>query len=90
MKRLVLGIVLAFSMSGQLSAQEIERARSKPADPVPAAATRPIPRVERREQSPAPAPPATAVPQPPPAAYNVEDPRAVVDWFFNRSAVRGR
>jgi hypothetical protein len=89
MKHLALAIVLALSISGEPSAQEPDRTRVRQDDPVPAA-TSPLPRVERREPSPAPLPAATAVPGQSPAQYNVEDPHAVVDWFFNRSAVRGR
>jgi hypothetical protein len=89
MNYLVLAIVLALSMIGESNAQEPDRTRVRPDDPIPAA-TSPLSRVERREPSSAPLPAAPAVPAQPPAPYNVEDPRAVVEWFFNRSAVRGR
>lgn len=89
MKGLGLAIALTLSTLGQSSAQEIEHTRSGPDDPVPAA-TSPLPRVERREEAAAPAPPAASVSTPPPAPYNVEDARAVIDWLFNRSAVGGR
>jgi hypothetical protein len=89
MKHLALAIVSVLSMIGVSSAQEPDRTRGRPDDPVPAATSAP-PRVERRELPPAPLPGATVVPAQPPTQYNVEDPRAVVEWFFNRSAVRGR
>jgi hypothetical protein len=89
MKYLGLVIALALSMLGQSSAQEIDRSRLRSDEPVPASVSIP-PRGERREQVEAPTPPAVSAPTPSPAQYNVEDPHAVIDWLFNRSAVRGR
>jgi hypothetical protein len=87
MKRLGLAIALTLAMFDQSSAQEIDRSRLRSNEPVPASVST-APRVERREQVSAPAPPATSAPTPP--QYNVEDPRAVIDYLFNRSVVRGR
>jgi hypothetical protein len=92
MKRLALAalaIAFALSMLGQSSGQEIDRSRLRSDEPVPASVSIP-PKVERREQVAAPEAPAASAPTPPPAEYNVEDPRAVIDWLFNRSSVRGR
>jgi hypothetical protein len=89
MKEFALAVVLVLSIVDLVSAQAIDRSRQRPDDPVPASVSTPA-RVERQEQTAAPAPPATAPPTAPPSPYNVEDPRAIVDWLFNRSAVRGR
>jgi hypothetical protein len=88
MKHLALAVVVALSMLGQSSAQEIDRSRVRPDDPVPASVSA-APREERPDQVATPTPPPTAAPTPPPAQYNVEDPRAVIDWLFNRPP-RGR
>ena len=91
MKRLALGITLALAMLSPACAQETQVGR--PRDSVtsaPAAAAPVSPRVEPREQSPVPPLPVTAAPAPPPTPYNVEDPRAVIDWLLNRSSERGR
>jgi hypothetical protein len=89
MKHLALATALALSMLSQSNAQELDRSGARSDDPVLAAESTPS-RGERREQVVAPALPATTAPELAPAPYNVEDPRAVIDWLFNRSAVRGR
>jgi hypothetical protein len=89
LKYLALAIVLALSTLGVSNAQESDRSRLRSDDAVPASVSS-SPTVERQERVSVPAPPATAAPIPPPAPYNVEDPRAVIDWLLNRSPVRGR
>jgi len=89
MKGVGLAIVVALFLSGQSSAQQVELAKPRPNDSAAAAASAPS-RVEHVEQLPTRAPSAAAVPEPSPAAYNVEDSRAVIDWLVNRSSVRGR
>jgi hypothetical protein len=89
MKRLALAalaIAFALSMLGQSSGQEIDRSRLRSDEPVPASVSVP----QRPEQIAAPEPSAASAPTSSPTQYNVEDPRAVIDWLFNRSAVRGR
>jgi hypothetical protein len=89
MKHLALVTAFVLSMLSQSTAQEIDRSRLRSDGPVPVSVTT-SPTDERREEVVAPAPPSTTAPTPPPAPYNAEDPRAVIDWLFNRSAVRGR
>jgi hypothetical protein len=88
MKHLAFVTALVLSMLSQSTAQETDRSRLRSDAPVPVSVSTP-PTDERREAVVAPAPPSTIAPTPP-APYNAEDPRAVIDWLFNRSAVRGR
>ena len=66
--------------------------RPDPDDSAPPRTTGPAPvapRVEPREPSPAPPAPATA-PAQPPAPYDEEDPRAIIDWLLYPSSLRTR
>jgi hypothetical protein len=86
MKCFVFATALVLAMLGQSSAQEIDRSRAPSDEPVPVSVSTAQRDAPQTQVAP-PAPPAPAVATPPAAPYNVEDPRAVIDWLLNRPSI---